>query len=810
MRLGWWWARRQLYARPVAHLGLVVLIAVAGGLSLGAATGARRTQTSLTRLEEAAKIEDASIAPSIDPAAARQLPNVVDATVISYVFISFPSLGPAAVKLVPFASSDDHGYRTIDRGVLLAGRRPDQRRVDEVAISPGAASRLHLAPGTTISGQLATFDDMQKAMSGGEPQTNGPTVQLRVVGVVRQTTDVGVAPEDQDVEYLGGSMSVYLTSAFFNERLVPLLGEDFVHQGATIVRLKHGDADIERLRADVTARFPELADPSVPGVQPASQERSSGHRAVRVETAAMIAFAVVLGLASLVLIGQALVRQQSAEASATATLRALGLSSRQLLLGSVMKTAIVASAGAMGAVALAIALSPLTPIGLARRAEPHPGLSVNTAMLAIGVAFIVVLLVVWAAPAAARSARATTAAATDPSPSQLRRGLPALAPSAAALTGVRMAVDRGRSARQLPVRSAVVTVAIAIGVVAAATTFGASLVHLVRTPADYSWNWDVALGNPNNGPGSATDPDAVAASLSDAVRDDPHIAGYTGIAFVDGAIGREHVRVMGADTTHGTVLPTLVSGRYPATAGEIVTTRGLQRSKHLRTGQAVVVRVGDNELRATVVGTIARPTDVLSQTQGEIVATTMSGLQAAAPEVRSNLLFVRYARGIDAAAEGRALRTRLGPVVLGAIRSSDVENLARVSWMPNALAALLGVLAVATFGHALLVAGRRRRPEIAVLKTLGFRRRQVAIALAWYASLLAAVALVVGLPVGTAAGRIAWLIMADAAEVVPVARTPLLADVTVVVAALLAANLLAAGPGWAASRLRPTEVLRTD
>ena len=97
-----------------------------------------------------------------------------------------------------------------------------------------------------------------------------------------------------------------------------------------------------------------------------------------------------------------------------------------------------------------------------------------------------------------------------------------------------------------------------------------------------------------------------------------------------------------------------------------------------------------------------------------------------------------------------------------------------------------------------------------MLKTLGFTRGQVSQTVAWQATTFALVAALAGLPVGIAAGRWAWRLVAnqlgvDSGPVVP--PTPVLA---VAAGAVLAANLAAAGPGWVAARIRPATVLRSE
>src|SRR5439155_19499530 len=127
-----------------------------------------------------------------------------------------------------------------------------------------------------------------------------------------------------------------------------------------------------------------------------------------------------------------------------------------------------------------------------------------------------------------------------------------------------------------------------------------------------------------------------------------------------------------------------------------------------------------------------------------------------------------------------------------------------------ALAALLGLPALAAAAPLLVTSIRRRRRDLAVLKTLGFVRRQVSAAVAWQATTLAVLALLVGLPIGIACGRWIWQLFAGQLGVPAEARIPALGVFVAVPSAVFVANLLAAGPGWVAGRLKPAPVPRIE
>jgi len=105
--------------------------------------------------------------------------------------------------------------------------------------------------------------------------------------------------------------------------------------------------------------------------------------------------------------------------------------------------------------------------------------------------------------------------------------------------------------------------------------------------------------------------------------------------------------------------------------------------------------------------------------------------------------------------------------------------------------------------------GRRNR-ELAVLKALGFERKQLAASVMWQTWTLAFIGFIVGLPIGVVVGRAAW--RAVAGNIGSVQQPVVPADVIVmlVVLSALAVTVVAFVPAWLATRVKPATVLRTD
>jgi putative ABC transport system permease protein len=126
------------------------------------------------------------------------------------------------------------------------------------------------------------------------------------------------------------------------------------------------------------------------------------------------------------------------------------------------------------------------------------------------------------------------------------------------------------------------------------------------------------------------------------------------------------------------------------------------------------------------------------------------------------------------------------------------------------LAGVLAVLGLAVLAQLIVLSGRHHRRDFAILRSIGLLQRQVSAITAWQASTLAALALLAGLPLGVAAGRWAWALFATGLGVPADAAIPATVILVIAPAVLLAANAVAFGPGRAAARLHPAEVLRAE
>jgi ABC-type lipoprotein release transport system permease subunit len=599
--------------------------------------------------------------------------------------------------------------------------------------------------------------------------------------------------------------SVYVTPAFVRWHHITPSPEN----ASLLIRLHRRSADRDAfLRHMATAGLGSV-DIQVEQVRTAGVQRS-----IRLESQALWALSALIALAALAILGQSLARQTYLDSVELPTLRVLGMSRAQLVALGILRATIIALAAACMVVPIAVLLSPLTPIGLARIAEPDPGFAVDAFPLVIGTGSVLVLTVLVATVPAWIAART---AATGGAPREAERQRPSALVSAvgriwrspAAVVGIRMALEPGRGRTAVPVRSAVFSATLGVAALSASLVFAASLHHLLDTPRLSGYTWDVYVA----GEGQQ---EQVAAAF----RADPKLAGYGRGGFTQVRIGGRSLMALILDGS-GSVRPVITEGAAPAADDEIALGASTMRAMHSAIGRTVDVDVAEGSprpVRMRVVGTVIVPPNPYEATQlDEGAAVTVPGYRRIDPAVQdagSLPFLVRFAPGVSReaglAAVANDVKGLPSPVIAAAERPGNVTSLVRIATVPVLLSGLLALLAVGTLAHVLISSIRRRRRDLALLKSLGFVAPQIRGAVAWQATTIMAIALLIGLPIGIAAGRWGWLVFAVQLGVLPEPVVPLVAILLAVPGALVLANLVAAFPGWAAARTHPAIILRSE
>ena len=300
-------------------------------------------------------------------------------------------------------ATDDMAVYEIGGPARIEGRLPDPEAANEVFVSARAAEINDFEVGDVFHGRLLTeadFDRLEQAGAIDDAITLfnrddfGELVDLDIVGIGTFFDEVVV-----DEGFNTGSMLV--TPAFFQAYDQPSAG----FWGA-VVDLEPG-VDVDDFRADVEALVPD----ETIAFQTRVAVEDQAERAIRPQVAALTVFTAVAALIGLVIVGQAVSRRLQFDAVAFAPLRALGLTERQRAALSLSRTTAAAVVGGLIAVVIAAAASPIAPVGVARDAEPAPGLRVEWWVVlggAVIIVAVVVILAVWPALRSVRPAPAGT------------------------------------------------------------------------------------------------------------------------------------------------------------------------------------------------------------------------------------------------------------------------------------------------------------------------------------------------------------------------------------------------------------------
>ncbi|MEO7556538.1 MAG: FtsX-like permease family protein [Acidimicrobiales bacterium] len=788
MTLVWFRLSSEARQRWRSWLALAVLLGLGGGAALSMFAGARGTDSAIERFVAQARPWDAQVTSGVpglfdfaplDLDAVAALPGVVDsARLLNFALAATTSQGRVIANQDVNFLVDPAGRVgvDIDRVKMLRGRAANSNDPTEVIVSFRTAEAVGLDVGDTITANYLDAEE-QVALSGSfevlpELAAAG-TDELRVVGVystVRELVKLGAEGVPTDMRFTPAALERHAEAVVLEQRDIVLA------EGAAGL-----PAFLERVQAMgggepvFTASLPDFVE--------------AGEKAVSPVTRALAIGGLMIGVVVLLLGGQAIARQASSESVDDATLRAIGFTAGGLVALRAAKALAIGIAASLVAVAFALAVAPLFPIGLAKLVEPDPGLRLDGLVLvAGGLTITAVFAGLGAAAGWWVSWRKLSRTRSSPLLIEVgQRALGGARPSIVA--GVRAATSGGTGGAVSP---AVAAMALGLVVIVATTAFASSLGHLTETPRLYGWSWDVRIGTPF---GAALTPEGVAA-----VADDADITALAVGNEAEVDVAGRRVNVLAIENVVGDVQPSLISGRGARDVGEVVVVAGIAT-----VGDRLDVSFGGVATELRVVGIAALP--------DAGAAVTLETLRRLAPDTPTALALARVtdptelepfvARAVAALGQDQSA---VGRPELNA----EVANFGRVERLPAALAALMGMVAVGALLHALVLSVRARRRELAVLKAVGFTRRQVMSSVWAHATTLIGIALVVAVPAGMALGRGLWVRFADELAVVPEPVVPGPAIIAIVVTSLVVANVAASIAGWRAAATSVATTLRTE
>lgn len=825
MRAVWTRSRSDLRRHIGAAIMIAVLFGLTGALTLGSAAGALRTGSAYGRFHAALSAPDSivfsgtgaaeAIAPHVDFSKLARLPQVKAVHVAAYMLGE--SVGSDGTPLfVGHANVDTNivGAKTIEGHAMmpwkvLEGRLPDPTRSDEVAVGYTKNLDPQAAVGSTIDLRLAKASMTMEDYAGAaflpdlEAALLGPPIPVKVVGRVFAAYGNG--------ELNGNVIDVFVTPTFVKRYQSSTL---FAEIG--MFTLNNGQEDIAAFEETLFAMYPDA------GVTSSADESGLVRRSVNVQVTSLWLFALLTSIVGFMIFGQSLSRQSFAVSTENPILSALGMTRRQLLAVAMARAALIGTGAGVVALVGAAAASPWFPTGLAGFVEPAPGMYVAPSV--VGGAFLVALAVplvsIFPALRAARvrgDAQGVALVAGFHRPSMLvefvaRSGLPA-----SAAIGVRLALEPGRGRTSVPVRSAIVGLTLAVAALTGSFGFAASLHHLLKTPKLYGQFMDFGGGYPFGGGFD----DAIAAMVADPGLSDVMVGNFREAVDLQGPAGSVTVNVWGMETLKGSIAPTMADGSWPVREGEVVLGGKTMRQLGARIGDTVLVRSGETAVPLEVVGRAVFGEFGFGPGLAEGAGMTYSQFQMFFPRDERTQFLANLAPGAVGADVSARLNPKFGPLGagvasledqkrLGYWQDSAVTGLESAQRIPLALSGLLALAAIGTLVHTLVMSISRRRRDLAVLKTLGFVRGQISATVAWQATTLVCISLLIGLPLGVAVGRWAWTLFANAIGVLPVAIVDLPPLLLAIPVTIVLANVIALVPGRLAAATRPAVVLRSE
>jgi hypothetical protein len=799
----WWLAGFEVRRRWRSIVALALLVGLVGVIVVAAAAGARRSSTALARFN--AYSHSADVEFIVDSPTAAQLDQFRrTAQVAEVARLQAYALNPDGARNLAIAAAVDSamGHR-IDRARLVAGRVANPAAADEINIGETLAAKLRLQVGSVLN--ASSFDPVQLARAregGSDPgPPSGPHVRLKVVGIVRRPLDLG------DRAANGGVL--VLTPAFdraYQQRIA-------IFADVLRVRTRNGATDLPAVTTAARRIFGQSPDFDV---QSLAIETQGAGDAIHVLTLALWIFAAVAALAGAVAIAIVTTREVSRDNLDQETLRGLGLTRVQRVAAFGPYAILVAAGGALLTAIGAIAASPLFPLGVAGTAEPDPGVHADAFVLPLGIAAVAVVVLLVALRAAIRITRPN--APTE----QRRRRRPVSEAAAAAgapptvSIGLDMALRSGKGPTAVPVRSAFIGTVLGVLGVTAVFVFGASVQHLTVTPHLYGWTWDLT-----------TIDQTVAVPCGGNDVGLRHVPGVGAVA----EVCYEHLQVDGRPTAgwsiaplRGSIGPAIVNGRTPRTPNEVALGELTLRALHKHLGdtiQAAASPTTKHEYR--IVGSAVFPTLSNDQPLADGAVFTRPGLDPLLdPHQASSYLAARYAPGTSKAQVDRRVAAVpqfvVGPenffggdiAIQRPATPVEINRLRQIDWYPIIIAALLATLAIIAVGYTLSTSVRRRRKDLALLRTLGFTHRQVRATIASHATTVATIGLAIGIPAGWLIGTYVWQLVANGLGVATTATVPAMAIALTIPATIAIANLTAYGPARAAARTQPATELRSQ
>jgi hypothetical protein len=809
---------------------MTLLIALMGGLlggvALGALAGARRTDSAYGRYLRSANASDVMVdIPGPLLPVLNEVMRVPGAS-SSAAWVGLNAEPVIKGKIDPafqtdaIAGSLDGEFYRQDKLTVIAGKLPPASSADEIILTPQMAASFNMTVGDHMTWQF-----YQVPTRGGLPENVAPRPAGRATFLVAAIADVSPALVDTFDNVQTAIVPPAATARYLN-------GE--WQFGWASLRLRRGDAGVPELRQQLSALAATIKRqthfPISFTIRRLAVVQHEAQQAIEPQAVALAVLGGLAGIALLALMTQGLAQLLARSAADAPTLRAMGASRAAAAIATAAWGAVAVAGAVLISIGGAIAVSPLAPIGPVRLFDPVRGVQADWLVLGGGAAILLILLttvLAWLAwRAVRRESELPLARASALVSAAARAGLPVTV-----IAGIRYALERGSGRMRAPVRATLAGSVVAVAALVAAIVFGASLTGLVSHPAEYGWNWDLLIQS--QGGWGSWPPGA----LDKTFTGQTGVTGWSELGFAQLSIRGAEVPAMGVLHHPGErrVEPPTTSGHPLSGPNQIEFGSTTMRQLGLHIGDKLML--GHDPQPLTVVGTATLPsfgvalTDHVSLGHGAMLGwttlMTVLGLPASLTEkqIDAAVASPAYPATVAFDVSSQTVANRLiakmaalsaqtgspgGTYPLPPQRGAAVINASQMGSQPIALATGVAAAALLALGLTILASVRQRRRELALLKALGLRARQIGAIVAWQTSTILVVAVAAGVPFGVAAGRWAWTSFANSIGVVPTPVVPVGALLAGVVLVFLAGNLLASMPALLAARIAPAVTLRTE
>lgn len=284
MNIAWYRFRRALRRRLPGYIGVVLVLAVLGGVALAAVAGARRTASGFDRFLAASHPSDLAV--DFGPydreaeAALRRFPEVTGAR----TYVAFLAARLAADDTPILDEVTDQGewvgsvdglYFDQDRVAITRGRMARPSRVDEVVVSESLAELGGFEVGQQLSFGVFSEEEVQGAGAG--PPVAKDVVEVTIVGIGLFTDEVVQDEVDRVPRVLS-------TPAFTARE------RRWATYAWTGLRLAHGASDVPKVKS----RVAELLGPDAPVFfRDTAVTEAQAQRAIRPQAVALGVFGLI-------------------------------------------------------------------------------------------------------------------------------------------------------------------------------------------------------------------------------------------------------------------------------------------------------------------------------------------------------------------------------------------------------------------------------------------------------------------------------------------------------------------------------------